>query len=62
MNDRLAATLLVILIYDVRYPERAGPRLADVVAALDERGPMIATALCAAGGAYLVVDGLRALL
>lgn len=55
------ATLLAILAYAVWRPELAEPRLTDTVAALERRGPVIVTGLCAVGGAYLVLDGLRAL-
>ena len=56
------AALLGILIYDIWRPESARLRLTDVVSTLERQGPMIFTVLCAAGGGYLVLDGLRDLL
>ena len=56
------AALVGILAYDVWRPENARLRLTDVVSALERQGPMIFTVLCAAGGGYLVLDGLRDLL
>jgi hypothetical protein len=56
------AALLGILIYDIWRPESARLRFTDAVSALEWHGPMIFTVLSAAGGSYLVVDGLRDLL
>ncbi len=56
------AALLAILVYDICRPESARIRLTDVVSELERRGPTIFTVLCAAGGGYLVLDALRALL
>jgi Sap, sulfolipid-1-addressing protein len=56
------AALLGILTYVVWRPESARPRLASVVSRLELQGPMIFTALCAAGGGYLVLDGLTDLM
>ena len=53
------AALVGILTYDLWRPESARVRLTDVVSTLERQGPMIFTVLCAAGGGYLVLDGLR---
>ena len=53
------AALLGILTYGIWRPESAKLRLTDVASTLERQAPMIVTMLCAAGGSYLVLDGLR---
>jgi hypothetical protein len=56
------AALLGILIYVIRRPETATLWLTDVVSAIERQCSTIFTVLCAAGGGYLVLDGLANLL
>ena len=56
------STLLGILGYHIWRPQEAERHLSGLVAVLEEYGPLLITALCAAGGGYLLVDGLLGLI
>ena len=52
------AAILAILLFVIRRPDRAAAWLADLVESLERQAPNIFTVLCAAAGAYLVIDGI----
>jgi Sap, sulfolipid-1-addressing protein len=56
------ASLLGILVYDVRHGEDARVRLSAIVEQLERHGPLLITIASAVGGAYLVWDALRNLI
>jgi hypothetical protein len=56
------AAMLGILVYVIRRPETATLWLTNVVSAIELQASTIFTLLCAAGGGYLVLDGLANLL
>lgn len=53
--------LLGILGYDLWRPETAQRGLTGLTARLEQQGPRLVMVLCAVGGSYLVLDGLRGL-
>ena len=55
------STMLGILGYDLWAPQTAEHRLSALMARLEQNGARLVTILCAFGGAYLVLDGVRGL-
>ena len=53
--------LLGLFTYFVRRPDGADNWLASIGERIERAGPMLFTAGCAFGGAYLLVDGIRRL-